>query len=491
MKKLNVTGLVFLAVAAAACSIRVNTDGSSTPRSASPAPARPAAHPAAPAPAAPAPHAAARPGMRRIGAKPGVAHPAAAPAAAGTHHVSPGAMAHASEVLNVRRIQDAMKRNPKACGWIEPVPGHFTKIDCHAYSPALKAIAHRSLRKSKIGAHHQLSWKPVKIRAAALKGGLHGFSKGGAGGEKAGHGADGAGSVKADAFPGTVDHMAQRLEGPIKDQGPVGSCTAFSLSGTIDNQAIKAGKMAAGNRDQASAPNHVWSGYGIPQMGTAADANLGRKIATMAIWPQNNTEACKIANAEYETDCGYETRVQPGSWRSDPTLMGRYNAAESGGSYKIAAFEKLQTLPANPEELKTSLAAGNSLWIAMKIDGYAWSNSKMKNGVIPDWSYPNGGHAIEMVGYRETPQGTQYKIKNSWGTSWGDGGAAWVSENMVQKFMHYAYKVRLDGVPQEPGNLTDDDCAPDELVDLGTGLCGLICSGDNRPNNGCAAFGGK
>jgi aminopeptidase C len=108
----------------------------------------------------------------------------------------------------------------------------------------------------------------------------------------------------------------------------------------------------------------------------------------------------------------------------------------------------------------------------------------MKNAVIPDWGEPQSGHAVVISGYRETPSGKQFLIHNSWGTSWGDGGYAWVSEKMVVKNLYYAYKVKItNGVPKE--DLTDDDCAPDELVDLSTGLCALICSDDSRPNNGC------
>ena len=55
----------------------------------------------------------------------------------------------------------------------------------------------------------------------------------------------------------------------------------------------------------------------------------------------------------------------------------------------------------------------------------------MKNGVIPDWSEPNGGHAVTMAGYRETPQGRQFLLHNNWGTSWGDKGYGWISEAMV------------------------------------------------------------
>jgi hypothetical protein len=33
---------------------------------------------------------------------------------------------------------------------------------------------------------------------------------------------------------------------------------------------------------------------------------------------------------------------------------------------------------------------------------------------------------------------------------------------------------------------TDDDCAPDELVDATTNQCGLMCEPEgSRPDNGC------
>jgi hypothetical protein len=56
---------------------------------------------------------------------------------------------------------------------------------------------------------------------------------------------------------------------------------------------------------------------------------------------------------------------------------------------------------------------------------------------------------------------------------------------MVNKWLYFAYKVKItNGVKKE--DLTDDDCAPDELVDMGTGLCAIMCDGDDpRPSNGC------
>jgi aminopeptidase C len=139
------------------------------------------------------------------------------------------------------------------------------------------------------------------------------------------------------------------------------------------------------------------------------------------------------------------------------------------------------------EELVGVLATGADIWAALLVDGYAWSNAKMGNAVIPDWSDYSGGHAIVISGYRQTPSGKQFLIHNSWGESWGEKGYAWISEAMVNKWLEYAYKVKItNGVPKS--ELTDDDCAPDELVDLGTGLCAVMCGTEAnpvRPNNGC------
>ena len=138
----------------------------------------------------------------------------------------------------------------------------------------------------------------------------------------------------------------------------------------------------------------------------------------------------------------------------------------------------------NIDQIVQTLATGSDLWVAFRIDGFAWSNSKMRNGVIPDWDQPNGGHAVTMAGYRDTPNGRQFLVHNNWGTSWGDKGYGWMSEAMVKKWMNFAYKVRLqDGV--KSGDLTDDDCGADEMVDVVKGVCAQICPDNTRPSNGC------
>lgn len=507
MRVLQVTALAALVMTA--CSIRVGSDaGSPSPRAAAPARPAPAPAPPPPAPAAPPPAAAPAPapapapaappaamGRRMGGLRPTPA-PGPAPASTAAHQVSPS-IAGGTKLLalNLVRIREHQAKSPKGCGFTEVAPDQWIKIDCHAYQPSAKAIAHMSPRKLRMFAQKKATAKPLRLvrRSMRVAPGASTTPGGGAaGGERAnGERAGGEGDdIQPDALPGTVDHRTDKLEGPVKDQGSVGSCTAFSLSSTLDNAGIRAGKITVGSVEQSTSPNHVWSGYGIPQMGTAADASLGRSIATQALWPQNNKEACKLADAFYEQECGFDEKVVPGSWRSDTTIMNKYNQSNASPTIKINGIERLQTQPANADELLSALASGSSLWIAMKIDGLAWSNRSMKSAVIPDWTTPAGGHAVVMSGYRDTPGGRQYLIHNSWGTSWGDGGYAWVSEAMVNKWMHYAYKVKIDGGVKKE-DLTDDDCSPEELLDITTGLCGLICPGDLRPNNGCATASGK
>lgn len=391
------------------------------------------------------------------------------------------------DVVNVLKLQEIRARQPKACGPMEISPGNWIRVDCHTYpEQAVKAISHFSNRKLKMAKAGKLSFTPLKLTAKQLKVRTRVPGGGGAGAaagvEKAGglddaaQGSKSSGTV-ASNFPGTVDHRAMGLEGPVRNQGSVGSCTAFAMATTLDNQLLR-----AGIRDATSA-THVWSYYGFPSMGKAADATLGKAVAPNGTWSYVGKEACKIADPVYE-DCGSAYGVVPGTWRSDSALMTKHKAATSAAKYKISAIERLNVLPADPSEVVQALSSGNSLWVAFKIDGNKWTNRAMSGGVIPDWYDYSGGHAVVMSGYRSTPSGKQFLIHNSWGESWGDKGYAWVSEAMVKKFMHHAYKVKLGGA-QKPKELTDDDCGPDDLVDGVTGQCAPICPDDSRPMDGC------
>lgn len=393
-----------------------------------------------------------------------------------------------TESINLAKVLAIKSRNPKNCGYMEVSPGNWVHVDCAKYQPATRAVLHLSARKARVVSTHKQLFVPLrKLRldsVTRLRGGGIPFGRTAtAAGAKP---ASGGPAQTAESFPETIDHRADKVEGPIKNQGGVGSCTAHSLSSALDNAAIRAGNLNPGDRNAMSSPLHIWSRYGRPNMGAAADGNLAQPVALYTNWPQSDREACLLFQAQgsYADDCSDAYNVKAGSWRSDPTVMGKYNKSQAEGVYKISSIEQLTVEPPNMEELIGILASGADIWSAFLVDGSAWTNRSMRNGVIPDWSDVSGGHAVVISGYRETPSGKQFLIHNSWGESWGEKGYAWISEKMVLKHLYYAYQVKLtNGVKKE--DLTDDDCAADELVDIGTGLCAVICSDESRPNNGC------
>ncbi|MBL0195388.1 MAG: C1 family peptidase [Myxococcales bacterium] len=405
-----------------------------------------------------------------------------------------------SDVMNMQKLSALRARQPKPCGPTEVAPGVWVRIDCHLdTSRMMKASVHFSPAKMRLAKQGKLATRPFTTRAGgALAPTNRRFSGGGgatpapapapAAGMSERAGTPGASTntgTERGSYPAVVDHRGEAIEGPVKNQGYVGSCTAFALSATLDNAIRRAGIQ------EASSPSHIWSFYAIPKMSAAGDTNLGQSIASWTTWPYSGKEACKMSSPQYE-DCGDVYNVRPGTARQDSTYVANLNKATQSGTFKIGAIEQLKTLPPDMDELEATLASGADLWMAMKIDGSKFS--KLNNFVIPDWTTAqiSGGHAMAMSGYRRLPNGKrEFLLHNSWGTSWGDQGYAWVSEKMVATMMHYAFRVKLEGQAPPAAGLTDDDCAWDELVDSATGRCDKICSDDSRPNNGCGSTASK
>ncbi|MEO7109196.1 MAG: C1 family peptidase [Polyangiaceae bacterium] len=288
------------------------------------------------------------------------------------------------------------------------------------------------------------------------------------------------------ALPDMVDHRLNGTEGPIKDQGDVGACTAFGLSSVMDNSLRRAGLNIT------TSPEHVWSHYATPTMEDAASGNLNKGVTTFDAFPYSGKEACEI-DTDTTDDCGETYGVLPNTARADAPLEQKITAANSAGGHRITSFQELNISPPNIDEVVSTLASGADIWAGFNIDSSVWVNRRMANFVIPDWSSPDGGHAIDIAGYRKVNGGYQFLIHNSWGSSWGDQGYAWISQAMVSKWMHLAYKVTTDTDPGAPGSAvpaqTDEDCPGDQLLDSVTNKCTPICTDDTRPANGMCPNG--
>lgn len=241
----------------------------------------------------------------------------------------------------------------------------------------------------------------------------------------------------AGPLPIVVDHRAFGLEGPVKDQGAVGACTAFSLSTAMESAVRRMG------RQDVISPLHIWSKYGIPMMGLAGDQNVEERIALEPSWPYDPVKACKLTRQPLDS-CGSAYGVASGTGVFDPRLRAEQKVADAAGRYRLVSVEQLNTSPVSPQEIAAVLASGDDLWASFWVDTNAWKHRSLSNGVIPEYQRRgSSGHAVVIAGYRTIGLSRQFLIHNSWSERWGEGGYGWISESMVVRHLRAAYRVRV------------------------------------------------
>lgn len=272
-------------------------------------------------------------------------------------------------------------------------------------------------------------------------------------------------------LPAAVDHRAEGSEGPVKDQGAVGACTAVSLSTAMDNAVRRMGRQ-----DVVSAL-HIWSNYGTPVMGRAGDSNVEKSITVEQVWQYDPVKACKLMRSPMDT-CTTAYGVSSGSENFDPALKAEHANADANARYRLASLEQLKSKPADPNEMSGVLAGGDDIWISFSVNDQAWMSRSLQNGVIPDYDVvEDTGHAVVLAGYRTLPNGTkQFLIHNSWSTKWGDGGYGWISEAMVSRFTRAAYRVKVGegggSAPSLPGTApSSGGCPAGQARDPMFGMC--------------------
>lgn len=248
------------------------------------------------------------------------------------------------------------------------------------------------------------------------------------------------GFVGDNPLPSAVDHRAEGVEGPVRDQGPVGACTAFSLAAAVDHAVSRQLR-----RPTAVSVTHAWARYHSPMMSRAADGNRGKVLTAEASWPYRTQESCS-----------WMSPCDPGECAPGPACGQRPDAARIAKADE-APIAKINTItrlhPNDMEELKTVIAKGQDIWFAMYV-GRSFHRVRGANAIVPDddYRFAPSGHAMVLSGYRTQANGTYFLIHNSWGTDWGDGGYAWIHERTLQRNLRSAYIIEADpSTPAPPG----------------------------------------
>ena len=219
----------------------------------------------------------------------------------------------------------------------------------------------------------------------------------------------------------SLDHLFP----PIGDQGSYGTCVAWSVGynlktalNAIENQWTSA--QLASTSNQTSAKD-LWNCIPAASKGTkcngtnfepALDALIAYGSASLSTVPYTNMGNC------------------------DGQRVGDKDN-------KLTNYRKIasETQGLTPDNFKGYLNAGRPIAIGAKLGDrfMTWSSS----AIISSDTYNNPGmqhayHAMVLSGYDDDKQA--FRLRNSWGPSWGDKGSIWVDYNFFcQSFCFAAF----------------------------------------------------
>ena len=104
---------------------------------------------------------------------------------------------------------------------------------------------------------------------------------------------------------------------------------------------------------------------------------------------------------------------------------------------KILAYFNLGT---NQTNWRIWLATKGPILTRLNVDD-SWYAATRNAGALDEYlpDTTRGGHAVAIVGYRTG----RFIVRNSWGTTWGDGGFAYASLGYAQEAFTEAYGVEV------------------------------------------------
>ncbi len=284
------------------------------------------------------------------------------------------------------------------------------------------------------------------------------------------------------SLPQIVDHRADGTEGPVRSQGNVPACTAFSFTAALDHAYARwTGTPGAFSVLQ------VWARYHTTSEKNLADNNVGDLLANEADWPYD--------------------QVLGNSWRPCEKVKNGGPCGKTPDADKLKSLDKVAVAeltqvevvpPSNMEVVREKIAGGQDVVMALALPTFKTvgdPGAKYILGVPKGQTDApkKGGHVVPLVGYAMTPNGNYYLIHNSWGEKWGDKGYAWLHEDFIKAYWNDKIMLIPDVEPIQVAQARQKahgkfaTCKGGEVPDSISGLCAVKCKdGSPRHNNVCA-----
>lgn len=212
------------------------------------------------------------------------------------------------------------------------------------------------------------------------------------------------------------------------NQGGQGSCVAWAVG-----YALKFYQEAVERRQSVSqaltfSPAYIYNQIKINGCENGSDIKVALNLL-------KSEGVCPMSQFPYDSNNCHRI----------PSSMDKNSARP----YTIAEWRKVSL--DNEAEIKSHIASGFPVVIGMYVDD-GFKELYGDNIYRGPSGAERGGHAMVVTGYDDSKGA--FKVINSWGTNWGNGGFGWISYQAFKQRVREAYSAQ-DVVINDPNNVTN------------------------------------
>lgn len=218
---------------------------------------------------------------------------------------------------------------------------------------------------------------------------------------------------KGQTLPAKVD--LRDYFSPVRNQGSLGSCSAFAATGLMEAMLNMEGRKSSGTKVKHLSPLFFYYAERkileeTGQIPHAMKKDTGAFLSTAA------DTAVKFG-APLESDVPYKDGRPALAYDASPE---DFQAAEQFRSKRKAKISTLQGL-------KSALAHNKPFVFPIALYQSFMTHTVSRSGEMPmpmRGEEVVGGHAVAAVGYDDAKQA--FLVRNSWGNDWGQAGYFWM-----------------------------------------------------------------